>query len=307
MLVSMGDIGGAVFSRDPGEPPVEKRKEELVGRLRRGPGESARQKMGFPEGVLPSRWRLRTIRATVDWLPDYTLSGLWRLLNRLGLNLRPGRVQQYSPDPDYAEKETRLLECLEESARCPGEIVALFLDEMGYYRWPEAASGWGPVAPAERPVAQRQESKQKQWRIVGVLNALTGQVNYLDDYIVGRKKVGQMYEQIDEIYPSAQRIYVVQDNWSIHTHDDVLEVVDDLPRVEPVWLPTYAPWLNPIEKLWRWLKEDVLKLHRWAGDWSKLRGQVNGFLDQFGEGSEILLQYVGLKGEGKLAQATHPT
>jgi len=121
------------------------------------------------------------------------------------------------------------------------------------------------------------------------------------------KKVGQMYERIDEVYSSAQRIYVAQDNWSIHTHDDVLEVVDDLPRIEPVWLPTYAPWLNPIKRLWRWLKEDVLKLHRWAGDWSKLRGQANGFLNKFGEGSETLLQYVGLKGKGKLAQATHPT
>jgi hypothetical protein len=47
---------------------------------------------------------LQTIRASFDWLADYTLSGVWRLLNRLDLRLRSARVQQFSPDPDYAGK-----------------------------------------------------------------------------------------------------------------------------------------------------------------------------------------------------------
>jgi transposase len=68
-------------------------------------------------------------------------------------------------------------------------------------------------------------------------------------------------------------------------------------------LPTYAPWLNPIEKLWRWLRQDVLKRHRLAGDWPSLRGRVNQFLGQFATGSQDLLRYVGLLGKGKLAQA----
>ena len=41
----------------------------------------------------------------------------------------------------------------------------------------------------------------------------------------------------------------------------------DLPRLEIAWLPTDSPWLNPIEKLWRWLPQDVLTLHRLADDW----------------------------------------
>jgi hypothetical protein len=70
-----------------------------------------------------------------------------------------------------------------------------------------------------------------------------------------------------------------------------------------VWLPTYAPWLNPIEKLWRWLRQDVLKMHRLAAYWPELRRRVNTFLDQFADGSADLLRYVGLSGDGKLASA----
>ena len=53
----------------------------------------------------------------------------------------------------------------------------------------------------------------------------------------------------------------------------------------------------------RWLREQVLTLHRLADDWDGLRERVNAFLSQFAEQSHALLQYVGLTGEGKLAQA----
>jgi transposase len=65
-------------------------------------------------------------------------------------------------------------------------------------------------------------------------------------------------------------------------------------RLTPLFLPTYASWLNPIEKLWRWLKQDVLHLHRLAHDLMKLRQRVLDFLDQFTSGSQPLLHYVGL-------------
>ena len=37
------------------------------------------------------------------------------------------------------------------------------------------------------------------------------------------------------------------------------------------FLPTYAPWLNPIEKVWRWLKQSVLYAHPWCDDFRELQ------------------------------------
>ena len=141
--------------------------------------------------------------------------------------------------------------------------------------------------------------------MIGALNALSGRVEYLDAYIIGREKVIRFYRQIAAAYPDARQIYVVQDNWSIHRHEDVVSALADLPQIEPVWLPTYAPWLNPIEKLWRLKREQVLTLHRLAGDWDALRKRVNAFLSQFAEESHALIQYVGLTGKGKLAPAVN--
>jgi hypothetical protein len=252
----------------------------------------------------PSRWTLRTIRATFDIFSDMTLSGVWRALEgRFDLALRSGVVQHYSPDPEYATKYDYLIKCLNEAATMPGRVALVFLDEMGYARWPEPGPDWGRTPPAPPPETDRAASPNRLWRIIGALNAVTGRVDSLDAYIVGRAKVIQFYKQLNAAYPDVERLLVVQDNWSIHTHADVLGALRRWPRIEPVWLPTYAPWLNPIEKLWRWLRQDVLKMHRLAGDWSALRGRVNQFLGQFAGGSHDLLRYVGLLGKGKLAQA----
>jgi transposase len=272
--------------------------EELLDTLRAGPGEAARKEVAVRAcGPAPSRWTLRTIRASVNWLREYTLSGVWRVLQTCGLGLHPACARWFSPDPDYASKVRRLHRCLRDAARHPETVVALFLDEFGYQRWPAVAPTWGGAAA----VAQRAGNNQ-QWRTIGALNALTGQVNYLDGYIVGRQQVSQFYSRLDRAYPEkVGRIYVIQDTWNIHTHPDVLTALEKWPRIKPVWLPTYAPWLNPIEKLWRWLRQDLLKMHRWVEDWPQVKQRVRDFLDQFAHGSSALLRYVGLKGKGKLA------
>lgn len=196
-----------------------------------------------------------------------------------------------------------MLTCLQEAAQAPDAVVVLFLDEMGYFRWPEAGPDWAEMAPAKAPEAGKAGPSNRQQRIIGALNAWTGQVDYLDNYIVGRKQIIAFYKRLNQIYKQPRHIYVIQDNWSIHKHPDVMAALAELPRLEPIWLPTYAPWLNPIEKLWRWLRQDVLKLHRLADDWPALRRRVRAFLDQFATGSHDVLRYVGLLGEGHLAQA----
>ena len=283
-------------------------KAVVVDRLRRGPGPAARHALAAtPAGPPPTRWSLRALRATFPWWEALTLSGVWRALRRLGLGLRAAAVQRYGPAPDYLAKEARLLACLQAAAAAPDEVAALFVDEMGYARWPEPGADWGPVAPAPRPVAGRAGSKQRLWRVIGALNAVTGQVDVADNYVLGREQVSAFSRHPAQRYAHARRVYLIQDNWSIHAHPDVLATLETLPRIEPVWLPTYAPWLNPIEKLWRWLKGDVLKQHRLAADWAGLRQRVQAFLAQFATGSDALLRYVGLLGHGKLAQACHAT
>lgn len=260
----------------------------------------------LPPKPRTSRWRLRTLRAHLPGWQNYSLSGVWRILHRHGLRLRSAQVQRYSPDPAYQAKVERLCACLQAAAQHPAEVVLVFLDEMGYHRWAEPGPAWTAQAPAPPAVARRGGPNNQQWRLVGGLNPVTGQVLVRDGYKVGRAKLCEFWQALVETYPQARRLYVVLDNWSIHRHPEVTTALAQYPPLELVWLPTYAPWLNPIEKLWRWLRQELLTLHRGAEHWEEFRQQVRDWLGQFAVGSPDLLRYVGLLGEGLLAQALKP-
>jgi hypothetical protein len=176
---------------------------------------------------------------------------------------------------------------------------------MGSDRWPDPPAAWCPVAPAPPPETNHAGATNKHWRGIAALNALSGRGDYLENDVVGRRQVIPLYQRLDGVYGDGARLDVVQDTGSSHQHPDVVTAVAGLPRIEPVWVPTSAPWLTPIEKLWRWLRQDQVSLHRLAHDWATLRQRVNGCLDQFAAGSHALLRYVGLLGEGKLARALH--
>lgn len=280
------------------------KKEELTEILQKGPGAAAKKVM-MPDkkGPLPSRGSLRAVQASVHWLKDYSLSGVWQVLQGYGLRLRSAQMRQWSPDPDYESKLAHLLDCMKRTAANPQKIAFLFWDQMGFYRWPEPSLTGAPAAPASIPLAYSAGGNNRQWRLIGTLNAINGQVDFLDNYIVGRRQVIQMYQRIYDRYQSYEQIFVAQDNWSIHQHPEVMTALQGFPTIEPVWLPTYSPWLNPIEKLWRWLRGTVLKMHRLAEDWKELLNRVHAFLNQFSKGSQDLLHYVGLLGDGKLARA----
>jgi hypothetical protein len=86
---------------------VERRTREqaVEQRLHQPPGEEARREVGAtPSSPAPARWTLRTVRtvrASVEAVADYSLSGLWRLLQRCRLRLHPLGAHLYSPDPEY--------------------------------------------------------------------------------------------------------------------------------------------------------------------------------------------------------------
>lgn len=283
---------------------VEVHRSEIAERLQQPPERSLDKPKATAPAPTPCRWSLKVVRAHFDWLADYTLSGVWRVLQTLDIQWKHGYVRQWSPDPDYRDKLKYLEKCLKQVALDPKRFALLFLDEMGYYRWPSAARDW-ITREAGYPCPTRGDCNNQQWRVIGALNAYTGRVSYLQNYVVGRPQVITFHEQLNHTYRRFDKVFVVEDNWNVHTHPEVNAAVECLPRLERVWLPTYASWLNPIEKLWRWTRQSILHHHHLSDRWPELRQRVASFFDQFAHGSKDLLRYVGLVGEGRFAKILH--
>ncbi len=268
-----------------------------------------------------SRWTLLSLGQACGWLRPLSQSGISKLLHRLQIHYKRGRSYIHSPDPDYAAKLEPVQVCLGRYRRVEEACVVLFEDEMTYYRQPSLAQAY-EQSGTRQPLAVRSCHKDTARRVVGTLDALSGQVLWQQREQVGIAGLVAFYQRLCQVYAEVATIYLVQDNWPIHFHPDVLAALEPQRRPLPVpvcWpaeptpkarplnlpiqlvpLPTYASWCNPIEKLWRWLKQEVVHLHRYADRWKELQGLVGAFLDQFAHGSEALLRYVGLKGADNL-------
>ncbi len=240
-----------------------------------------------------TRWSLAQLRGSLHWLNSYSLSGIWRVLRRCGLRYKRGRHYLHSPDPRYLERRDYAVACLTQARQRPGRVVTLYLDEMSYHRQPTVSRAWSERGARRQPLARLSYHRNNLSRLVGALDVVTGRVICEQWPKVGVRRLAAFYQVIRHHYPEAQVIHLIQDNWPIHFYPQV-ERAAAAAHVEMVRLPTYAPWLNPIEKLWRKLRQEVLHLHRLSDDWHTLQQRVRAFFETFAHGSQALLRYVGL-------------
>lgn len=244
------------------------------------------------------------------------------MLQRVGIVLKRGRSYVHSPDPYYEEKLKEMARIRTEVEASQGKQKLLYMDEFGYARQPLPAPAYEEGKKGIQPLAKRSTHKDTETRVVGAIENKTGQLIYRSANKIRIATLVGFLKQVREAYPEAERIYLVQDNWPVHVHPDVLVALEKqetkferkCPKnwpstasekakkkygnlnlaIQLVPLPTYASWANPIEKVWRKLRQEVLHQHKWAEDVQKLKEEVNGWLDKFKEGSLELLRYVGL-------------
>lgn len=272
-------------------------------------------------GLERSRWRLTDVLGQCPWLRLHTPQGLGSLLGRLGIVYKRGRDYIHSPDPDYEAKLAAVQQARQVAQADPVHQVLLYLDEMTLLRQPTVDRAWAAKGRTQ-PLARRSQRTNTRTRLLGALDATTGQVHSLRAETISVPTLVRFFRAVVAAYPEATTLTVVLDNWSNHFHPDLLcalapqqtpfpfFVPANWPRapsptarrkwgalhlpIQLLPLPTYAAWANPIEKLWRKLRQEVGHLHPWAEDLPQLRTAVDAWLAAAQHPSPDLLRYVGL-------------
>lgn len=92
---------------------------------------------------------------------------------------------------------------------------------------------------------------------LGAVNYHTGETVVIIRKRKRRLEVAELLQMLVEKHPNGT-IYVAWDNASMHQDDEVEAVVRAAAgRLVLLYLPTYSPWLNPIEMLWRHFRREV--------------------------------------------------
>ena len=88
-------------------------------------------------------------------------------------------------------------------------------------------------------------------------------------------------------------IYVTWDNADTHADDEVEAVVRAAAgRLVLLYLPTYSPWLNPIEMLWRQFRREVTHGELFVSLDALLKA-AHAFFDHYNQGPHRVLSIIG--------------
>ena len=108
--------------------------------------------------------------------------------------------------------------------------------------------------------------EDQKFTVFGAVDYATGQVLWQTSARKGETAFMAFLEHLAAALPVNEPAVLVLDNVGYHKSHALREVWRSYAnRLEPFFLPAYAPQLNLIERLWRYVKQK-LACHRWWND-----------------------------------------
>lgn len=245
---------------------TERVKRELRDLLRDDPAHA---------GHLATCWTVAMLILAVMRRLSLTLSPTTLRRTLLELGLRWGRPRLAMPTKVDAQKAHKQWLIAQALLAAGPEAALLYADESRIQLLPLVRAMWHWVGEQVRiPTPGTNESRT----VFGALNVHTGQWTYLirehlltDDFLA-------FLEHVWGAYPSGPIILVV-DNFSSHTAKAVKLWLAAHQRLQLFYLPTYCSHLNPVERIWLQMKNQIAA-NRLANSMDTLLGTVGRFFDQ---------------------------
>ena len=231
--------------------------------------------------LLSAELRTRLYRTAVEVIAyvksafgvEYTPTGIVPLLKRLGFVYK--KTRQHSSKAD-AEKQQAFLEefdaLVEASDGCDSFY---FSDAVHPQHNTRCSYGW--IASGEDFEIESNTGRDRL-NINGVLNAFdVSDVIVREDRSINAQSTIALYEHLQK-HKRRGRIYVICDNARYYRSRVVQEWVANS-RIVQVFLPSYSPNLNLIERLWKFLRKKIIDVQHYATK-EKFR---EGIMNFFGE------------------------
>jgi len=127
---------------------------------------------------------------------------------------------------------------------------------------------------------------------LGAVNYHTGETEVIFRRHKRRKEVAELLQRLVDKHPSGT-IYVAWDNANTHEDDEIETVVRAAAgRLVLLYLPTYSPWLNPAERVWRQFRRDVTHCELFETV-KALLAAAQAFFDRCNQRPEMVLSIIG--------------
>jgi len=202
----------------------------------------------------------------------YTVPGMRSWLQRHEFSYKkpalvPGKANKEQQEQWLAEYEKLRQGLAEDETIC-------FTDGVHPTHNVQPAYGWIQKGVRKEIPANTGRSRLN---LSGAIDVVNHNVLIQEDQTLNAKSTIRFFQKIEEAYPHKRKIHVFCDNAPYYRNKEVREYLKNS-KIALHFLPPYSPNLNPIERLWKWMKERVI-YNTYYEHFEEFKAAVLGFFE----------------------------
>jgi transposase len=272
----------------PGRPPklTKTQRKQLAELITLGP-----EKAGFPGAC----WRTPMIQHLIlkKFGVYYSVRYLSELLRNMDFSYQKatfiGDKQNKKARKKWLQKQWPEILAL----ATKNDAHIFFGDESSFPQWGSLSYTWAPKG--QQPVIKTSGSR-KGYKVFGLIEYFTGK--FLAKGHEGKLNAETYQEFLKEVMKKTRKhIILIQDGASYHTCEEMqIFFYEHKDRITVYQLPVYSPDYNPIEKLWKKVKQAGVHLCYFP-TFDDLKNKVNEMLHLFQDSKNEVLSLFGFYDE----------
>jgi transposase len=205
-----------------------------------------------------------------SWAIVYTVPGMRNWLQRHGFSYKkpalvPGKANEQQ-QRDWLSEYEQLKHDL------PADETICFMDGVHPTHNVQPAYGW--IKKGERKEIPANTGRARI-NLSGVIDVIDHKLIVQEDEMLNAEATISFLSKIEAAYPKKNKIHLFCDNARYYRNKAVTEYLKTS-KIQLHFLPPYSPNLNPIERLWKWMKERVI-YNTYYPDFEDFKSAVFGF------------------------------
>jgi transposase len=186
------------------------------------------------------------------WKISYSVSGMTDWLNRNQFSYKkpslvPGKA-------NLEDQEAWISKYHQLRQKLPEDETICFADGVHPTHNTQLSYGW--IRKGVRKEICSNTGRQRI-NLSGALDVIDQKLIFQEDLMLNAEATISFLQKIEKAYPSKKRVHLFLDNARYYKNKKVKAFLETS-KIKAHYLPPYSPNLNPIERLWKWMKERVL-------------------------------------------------
>lgn len=220
---------------------------------------------------------------------EYSLSGCWHLLHSLKYVYKYTKNVPSKMIIEQQEQFKLFYEDLIESL--PENQILLFGDSVHPEHNTCPSRVWVKKG-AEKII--KSNTGRDRINISGLLEPNKVELTYLESKTVNSATFKELLSKVEKRYSDKVLINIILDNSSTHKSAEVNKYLEEHPKINLIFLPTYSPNLNLIERLWKFMRKKRINTIYYE-KLKEFRENILDFLDNISLYTEEIKKFVGTK------------